>query len=323
MKHFFQGLAPVATGVLVLLAGCKPPPSHALQGYIEAEFVRVSAPLAGTLSTLSVTRGQQVQPGAALFELEHASDAAAQVEAAQRLSQAESRLANLRKGRRPTEISALEARLRQARTSTAFSEAELARHEKLFADQVISRAELDRARAQHDADRSSADALAADLATAALGARDDEIRAAEADVEAARAALARAQWAIDQKQRTAPAAARVHDTLFRCGEFVPAGAPVVVLLPPSHLKVRFFVPQVRLAEVQAGAQVEVRIDGEPTPRWATVNYVSSQVEFTPPVIYSRENRSKLVLMVEAAFPTNGVAGLHPGQPVDVLLARKP
>ena len=305
----------------LVLAGCRPPPSGAFQGYIEAEYVQVASPLAGTLVNLAVARGQDVRAGTPLFELEHDADTAARLEAAKRLAQAEARLANLRLGRRPPEIAALEARLQQARATSAFWEAEFARHEKLFAERVLAKDELDQTRTQRDANRSSVDALAADLETARLGARDDEIRAAEADVEASRATLARAQWPLDQKTRSAPADARVHDTLFRPGEFVPAGVPVVTLLPPANLKVRFFVPQTQIAPIQPGTPVQVLIDGEPNPRPAQVSYLSSQVEFTPPVIYNRENRAKLVLMVEAVFTPDAARGLHPGQPVDVSIPR--
>lgn len=319
MKRSLECLPALGAILLLTATGCQRSGESLYQGYIEGEFVHVAAPLAGTLTNLSVQRGQGVEKGAPLFELEHASEAAALSEAEQRRTQAEARLANLRKGRRPSEISALEARLQQARANTAFWDAEFARREKLFGDRVISKAELDQTRAQLDANRASVDALVADLETARLGAREDEIRAAEADVEAARASLARARWSLDQKTRLAPVAARVHDTLFKPGEFVPAGAPVVSLLPPANLKVRFFVPQPQLARFQTGTRVNVRIDGETTARQAWVSYVSSQVEFTPPVIYNRENRAKLVRMIEATFPADAAASLHPGQPVDVEL----
>jgi HlyD family secretion protein len=112
----------------------------------------------------------------------------------------------------------------------------------------------------------------------------------------------------------------VHDTLYRAGEWVAAGNPVVTLLPPANVKVRFFVPQPRLASIRIGQTVSVSLDGVPAPVNATVSYISTRAEFTPPVIYSRENRAKLVYMVEAAFPPAQAAHLHPGQPADVRLS---
>ena len=108
---------------------------------------------------------------------------------------------------------------------------------------MISKEELDQARAQRDADQAQVDQLAADLETAKLGGREDAIHAAQAAVESQQAALDKAKWSFDQKQQFAPTNAFVQDTLYRQGEWVAAGNPVVVLLPPANLKVRFFVPE--------------------------------------------------------------------------------
>jgi HlyD family secretion protein len=111
----------------------------------------------------------------------------------------------------------------------------------------------------------------------------------------------------------------VHDTLYRSGEFVAAGNPVVVLLPPENLKVRFFVPQEKLPQIKTGGTVSVKADGAARAFSATVNYISTQAEYTPPVIYSRETRAELVFMIEAKFSPADAAELRPGQPVDVEL----
>jgi HlyD family secretion protein len=93
----------------------------------------------------------------------------------------------------------------------------------------------------------------------------------------------------------------------------------VVLLPPENLKVRFFVPQAMLPKIKAGETVNVGFDGAAKNYSATVNYISTQAEFTPPVIYNRENRAKLVYMIEAKFSLADAAEVRPGQPVDVRL----
>jgi HlyD family secretion protein len=111
----------------------------------------------------------------------------------------------------------------------------------------------------------------------------------------------------------------VQDTLYRAGEWVATGNPVVELLPPANIKVRFFVPQAALPRIKPGQTVSVTFDGGPHAYSATVNFISTQAEFTPPVIYSRENRSKLVFMIEAKFSPADAADLRPGQPVDVEL----
>ena len=163
------------------------------------------------------------------------------------------------------------------------------------------------------------DQLTADLSTGKLGGREDAVRAADSAVAAAQSGLEHARWSLDQKQQSAPTQAAVHDTLYREGEYVAPGNPVVVLLPPANLKVRFFVPQARLSTLHPGDAVTVQPDGAPKAFPATINFISDQLEYTPPVIYSRETRADLVCMVEATFAAADAAELRPGQPVDVEL----
>ncbi len=303
----------------LFVAGCSPGPANRFQGYIEGEYVYVAAPLGGTLTSLAVARGDSVKAGQLLFELERQSEADAVAQAEKTLAQAQAQLADLKKGERPTEIESLEAQLERAQADLKLSASELTRREKLHGSEVISKEELDQARAQNDANQAQINQLTADLATAKLGGREDAIRAAQAAVESQRAALDRAKWSVDQKQQCATTNAAVHDTLYRQGEYVAAGNPVVVLLPPENLKVRFFVPQEQLPKIQIGATIAVMPDGAAHSINATVNYISTQAEYTPPVIFSRETRANLVFMIEARFSPADAAELRPGQPVDVEL----
>jgi HlyD family secretion protein len=317
MRTIIRAMAPWLA--MLGLAGCTARPPTAWQGYIEGEFVYVGGPLGGQLTNLAVRRGTEVQAGQMLFELEGAAEAEAAREAEGRLAQAGAHLDNLNKGRRPTEIASLESQLQSAQSSLELSTLELERQTKLKEAGANSLQEMDAARSRREVDLGRVNSLKAELETARLGGRTDEIKAAEADVQTARAALGRARWAVAQKRQTAPAAAWVQDTLYREGEFVVAGFPVVALLPPANIKVRFFVPQAQLVSVRPGVVVSVNPDGAPAPLKATVNYISARAEFTPPVIYSKENRAKLVFMVEAVFNPAEARELRPGQPVDVRL----
>jgi HlyD family secretion protein len=155
------------------------------------------------------------------------------------------------------------------------------------------------------------------LETAQLGSRSDQIAAAEANVRALEAALAKAEWDLSQKRQDAPQSGLIFDTLYRTGEWVAAGKPVVVLLPPANIKVRAFVPEARVGTIHVGDSVRVVVDGVSEPFSGKVSFISPQAEYTPPVIYSQESRSKLVFMIEAVFDPATAARLHPGQPVDV------
>ena len=306
-----------ACAALCLLTSCSHSPPDRVQGYVEGEFVYVASPLAGAVDTLHVQRGQQVKSGEPLFALENAPERAARDEAQRRLAQARANLEDARKGRRQPEIAALEAQLEQARAAQAFSEKEFARQQELLRTGAAARQEIDRARSASEQDRQRVTQLEAEIKTAHLGARSDQIEAAEANVQAQEATLAKAEWDLSQKSQSAPAAGLVFDTLFRQGEWVPAGRPVVALLPPSNIKVRAFVPETRIGTVQPGDAVGVAVDGVAEPFAGHVSFISPRAEYTPPVIYSRESRAKLVFLIEIVFDPKAASKLHPGQPVDV------
>ncbi len=302
-----------------LLAACGGPPPSTVQGYVEGEYVYVSSPEAGTLRALSVQRGLRVRAGDPLFALDDVPEKAARDQAAQQLAQAQATLDDLRKGKRPSEIQSAQAQLDQAQAALALAEQELARQEKLAGvPGGAARQDLDRARSTRDQDSRRVAQLQADLQTAQTGSREDQIAAAAAAVRALQAALDRADWDLSQMSQAAPAGGLIFDTLYRAGEWVAAGRPVVALLPPENVKVRAFVAEASVGAIHLGDPVSITMDGVPQPQPGKVSFISPQAEYTPPVIYSEESRGKLVFMVEAVFDAAVAANLHPGQPVDVL-----
>jgi HlyD family secretion protein len=308
----------LACGALILLGGCARREPPGWQGYLEGEFVYVASPISGQLQKLAVQRGSRVDPGTTLFVLESAAEGAARAQAAAESEASDAKLADLRKGLRPTEIAALAARLEQARAAEELSRIDFERQANLYRDRAVALSDYDRARLTHEENVRAVKDLSAQLATARLGGRSDAVAAAEGDARAAHAALDRADWSVEQKTQAAPCAALVYDTLYREGEFVAAGIPVVSLLPPANIKVRFFVPEGDLAGLKAGDRVRISVTGLPQPLEARVSYLSPQPEYTPPVLYNRENRAKLTFMIEARFENAEAArDLHPGQPADV------
>ena len=306
--------------ILAFLAvmGCEKPATDAWQGYIEGEFALLASPYAGQLQKLYVRRGDSVEKGKPLFGLEQENERAARTEAEQRLKSAQARLENLQAGRRAPEVEALRAEIRQARSARELSASQLAQQQQLFKDGFIAQARLDEARTAHERDTARLAEAEAQLRTAQqpVG-REGERKGAEGEVAAAQAALAQAAWRLEQKSVAAPVAGLVQDTFYVEGEWVGAGRPVASLLPPGNVKVRFYVPQTLLGSLQVGRVTEIRCDGCPAPIAAKVSFISSQAEYTPPVLYSKESRAKLVFLVEARPQAAG--RLHPGQPVDVTL----
>ena len=309
----------IAALALLCLSACSEEPANVFQGYVEGEYVHVAAPIGGTLEELHVSRGQEVAKDAPLFALERQFEKLAVDQAQHGLQRAQDNLANLEKGQRPTEIASIQARLKHAKASAALAKIEYERRVKLIAAETISQEELDRSKSDHDQKNQLVSEITAELQTARLGARSDLIRVAAAEIMQAQAVVEQAQWNFDQKARTAPVAAFVFDTLYRVGEFIPAGKPVVSLLPPENVEVRFYVPQTVVGSIREGQQAIVTYDGVEQPVNVTVTYVSPSAEFTPPVIYSSQSRAKLVFMLKAKPSRSDAARLHPGQPVDVTV----
>jgi HlyD family secretion protein len=305
--------------LLLVLVGCERSQPEYWQGYIEGEYVLLAAPQAGQLQNLQVRRGDQVERGAPVFVLEQEAERAARREAEERLRSAQARLQNLETGRRPAELDALRAEVQQAAAARTLSASQLAQEEKLFKGGFISQARLDEARTAHERDVARLAQAQAQLANAQqpLG-RDAERKAAQGEVAAARAALAQSQWRLEQKSIAAPVSGLVQDTFFVEGEWVAAGRPVASILPPGNVKARFYVPQAVLGHIAVGAPVEIRCDGCAAPVAAQVSYLSAQAEYTPPVLYSREGRAKLVYLVEARPAPGDAAQLRPGQPIEVV-----
>jgi HlyD family secretion protein len=301
--------------IVVLLSACGDADPGGYSGYVEGEYVRVASPFAGELTLLQVKRGDTVASGAPLFALEQDNEKAAREEAQARVRQAEAKLADLNKGKRPQELESARAQLAQAEANLRLSTAELKRSQELLASGFISAAKLDEVRSAEQRDQARVNQLKADLAVARLAARPDEIAAASAEAKGARDALAQAEWRLQQKSQTATQTGLVADTLYQQGEWVPAGSPVVSMLPAQNVKVRFFVPESRLGALRVGQAVRIRCDGCAQPVEATLTFIAPEAEYTPPVIYSRENRAKLVFMVEARPRAEQAMSLHPGQPI--------
>ena len=317
-KRFTLAALTLAAGSL--LAACAKPADPLWSGYVEGDYIYVAAPLAGALASLPVQRGQNVVRNALLFALDADSERAARDEASARLASAQAQAANTGKGRRSDELAVTQAQLAQARAQAALAASELAREQQLVAQGFVSQQRLDDARTAVQQSQARVTELNAALRVAQLPARSDERNAAQATADAAQAALAQSEWRERQKQQRAPTDARVTDTFFRVGEWVAAGQPVVAVLPPAGTKARFFVPEREIGSVALGQPVAIQCDGCGAPIAARIDFIATQAEYTPPVIYSNAQRARLVFMVEARPEAKDGPRLKPGQPVDVRRA---
>ncbi|HVP08439.1 MAG TPA: HlyD family efflux transporter periplasmic adaptor subunit [Burkholderiales bacterium] len=306
--------------VLLALAGCGEKPPAAFQGYAEGEFVLVAAPYGGRLEKRYVNRGAEVDAGKPLFVLEQENEKAARREAEERLRNAEAKAQDLVTGKRAPEVDTVRAQEAQARAARKLAERTLQQQKALYEKGFASEEAFNNARASYERDIAKVEETEAQIRVArqTVG-REKEIAAAQAEIGAARAVLAQSDWRLEQRSIAAPMKALVHDTLYSEGEWVAAGSPVVSLLPPGNVKLRFFVPETVVGALKYGQDVSASCDGCPAPIPAKITYISRQAEYTPPFIYSREQRAKLVFLVEARPAPADAAKLKPGQPLDVVL----
>lgn len=288
------------------------------QGYVDADYVRVAPTLGGQLVSLSVQRGQHVAAGAPLFAQDDTDDCAAQAQAAATLAEAKDRLTNLEKAGRETEIAQAEADVVDTAATRNQIAQDLARNEVLLRTGAISQQAVDQQRAQLASAIAHVNASRAKLEQIqeATG-RQYEIAAQRSVVAEQQAALEQADWRLAQRHATAPVAAEVADTYALPGEMVNAGTPVVELLPPGNILVRFFIPETALGSLHTGERLAIDCDGCAKDLTAKVTFISPQSEYTPPVIYSESTRDKLVYMIEAHPDIAQATQLKPGEPVTV------
>jgi HlyD family secretion protein len=303
--------------VLLTLSACSPSAPAPFQGYVEADFRYLASTGSGVLTELAVQRGQRVSQGQVLFAIDAVQEQQEILRIDAQLQQQQAQLDNLLRGQRPQELAVLRAQLQQARAQAQQSQLNWQRVSRLRAQDQASPDQFDAAQASKARDDARVNELQARIGVAELGARAPEISAARAQLKATQAQREQAQWRLQQKQVTAPGNGLIQDVLYHPGEVVAAARPVIVLLPDDATKLRFYVSASVVGDLQRGRRVRARCDGCRQPIDAEIRYISRQTEYTPPVLFNRDNRSELMFRVEA-YPAPGTV-LAIGQPLDVWL----
>lgn len=304
---------------VLALVGLGPETSGYL-GYVEGETSLIAPPVAGRLLERPVDRGNRVKKGERLFVIDPVMARADVARAEASLAEAKSRYENILTGKRQEEQDVIRGQRRETEASLALAEVELKRQAQLLERGYTTRQAYDQADSQVRQLRSRAASLAAQEKVGNLAARPDEIEAAKALIGQNQANLDQARKKLEDLMPVAPEDALVENTFFNVGEWVPAGSPVVSLLPDFRVKLRFFVPQEDVAQARMAREVGFTCDSCPAGLKATIIYVSPRAEYTPPVIYSQTARTKLVFLVEARPLSHSASRdtpLPPGLPIVV------
>lgn len=299
--------------VLAFLAAVLPGSAPSgFNGYLEADYVYLAPLSAGRITEIDAVEGDQVRAGQVLARLDDQVQVAAVAGADAAIAQAKANLENLSTGSREAEIAVIRASLHKAQADRDLAEATLERTLQLSGQGQVSAAKVDQDRAAAQSAAAQVEQLSAQLAVAQLPARDAQRGAAEAALAVVQAQADVARIALADRVLKAPISGVLDRSYYQVGEVAASGAPVLVLFDPGKIKAIFFVPEAARAKVVPGMRLLVACDGC-SGGTATVTRLSSEPQYTPPILYSRDERGRLVFRCEALV--EGVTGLQPGQPV--------
>lgn len=190
-------------------------------------------------------------------------------------------------------MEAAQANVGDLEGQTALAKIQLQRHKDLYVHHATDKSTLDQ--------------------------KQTEYQTKQEQLAAAKNNLAESAWAYHQKTVYSPVSGYVYDTYYRLGEKVMANQPVVALLTPENVQVKFFIPEEQLSTIHLGETIAIRCDSCKTSTKAIISYISPEAEYTPPIIYSQDTRYKLVYLVRAKLPRDVAMNFHPGQPLDVYI----
>ena len=311
-----------ASVLAAVIPGYGDDPGRLWNGYVEADY-HYAAPLSpGRITSIPVQEGQKVEAGEVLMLLDDRAERAALAEAEARVAQAAANLQDLQTGKRKDEIDVIRASLDKAKAVQAQEKINFDRSETLLARNVISLSQWQSDRAALDAADAAVAELQAQLRVAELPARGAEREASEQLLKAAQAAQDSARIALDERQVRAPITGIIDEIFFQQGDVAATGAPSIAIYDPAVMKAIFFIPERERATVAVGQPLALTCDSCPPGLSARVTRLSADPQFTPPIIYSREERNRLVFRAEAI--SDQPLSLLPGQPVTLEpLAQEP
>lgn len=304
---------------IMSLTSCGNSDQHRYQGYVEGDNIYLAAPYSGALIKSCVHRGQNVKKGELLFQLDPDPQSLQVNETAAALKQVEQVYMDLQEPRRPAEIAAIQAQIGQASSQARLAAVRMKRNQTLFDKHVLDKDTLDASRERHQELLYLKAQFEANLKLAQEGSRPAQIKAQEAQIALVKSKMNQTQWQLTQKSVYAPAAGVIFDTYFFPGEFVGIQQPIAALLTPDNIHISFFVPASALPGIRVDQQITFGCDGCAENNVAIISYISPEAEYVPPLVYSRDNRDKLVFRVKAAISDS--MKFKPGQPVIVTVPK--
>ena len=315
MKHAGAIVVFLAVVFAANLYWLKPRQNPVWLGWIEADIRYIGGSRTARLTEKSVEEGDKIQAGQMLFSFASDIEKVAVSAARAKFNRSEAALSLAKSAQdRKEQRDALKATREEAEAELIYAEQSLKRARFLYKKQAGTRATLDKAIKAYAQAKAARNKINVRIKLGELPQRDQQIEQAKQEVVVAKAELASAQAALALKTVVAPTTGLIEETYYRVGEVVPAGRPVVSLLTPETIRVEFFIPEAERARVKIGDTIKVTCDGCRAQN-ARISFIAQDAEYTPPQIFSREERSKMVYRAKAIPQTT--YGLPVGLPVSV------
>lgn len=264
----------------LLLVACQKN-TQLYNGYLDADLTYLASDFGGRMEKITAKRGDFVQAGQLLFKLEQVN---------------ESRNIAISKANQEN----LQAQYQQVIDKINYTQTNYNRLQKLQAQGAASSDDLDQAKQN-------------------LNVLQNQLTSIKAQLTGNKFEIAQKNWQLERKQNTAPESGIIFDNYFTQGEYVPSGTPILSLITANNIKIIFFVPETDLGRIHLGQTVSITNDGNSSAQLGTINYISAKAEYTQPIIFSSEDRQKLVFRVEAKLNHADLTKAHLGQPVSLEL----
>lgn len=267
---------------ILILSACNEEENKSFSGYIDTDLVYLSADLGGRLTDLAVSKGQLVKENQFLFKLEQTNEHY-----------------NVKMSQLNTK--ALLAQRQQILIQLNYNKINYHRIIEMRKQNAASQNDLDLARSQLDISK-------------------QQIADIDVKINSNQIEVADQKWRMTRKENVAPQQGIIFDTYYTQGEYVQAAAPVLSLITKNNIKAIFFVPEKYLSQLRLNEHIKIRTDQNDHFATGHISYISNIAEYTPPIIYSREERQRLVFRIETLIDSPDLEKIHLGQPVTLELA---
>jgi HlyD family secretion protein len=304
--------------VVVLLSACDGANPNLALGTLERERIAHTATSNEVVVALPVPRGTLVTKGTLLVKLDDTLQKAEVDKASAAVAQAQAALEKLRHGARVEEVAAARANVAGARAAVVESKANYARILNLKKQKLVSQAELDRALAARDAGRAGLQSSQEALLVLTNGSREEDLRAAEAVLNGAIAALASENKQLADLSVVATRDGLLDNLPWNLGERVTIGSPLAIVLAGDAPFARIYVPEPYRVKLQVGDQLLVYVDGIDQPINGQLRWIATEPAFTPYYALNQQERSRLMYRAEVQLPASE-ASLPSGVPAQVEL----